>query len=63
MNKKTKLEPKYLRPEQAAQRISATRAFIYSLMNSKKLKSHTVGRARFIKTSDIDALIEQGVSA
>lgn len=58
MNKKTKVDPKYLRPEQAAQYISATRAFIYSLLKEKKLKSHTVGRARLIKVADLESLVE-----
>jgi hypothetical protein len=32
-------------------------------MGAKKIKSYLVGGTRLFKTSDIDALIEQGVSA
>ena len=52
------LEPKYLRPADAAARICATRAFIYKLMKSGALKSHTLGKARLIKTADLDQLVE-----
>jgi len=51
-------EPKYIRPADAAARISATPAFIYKLMKSGALKSHTLGKARLIKTADLDQLVE-----
>ena len=53
-------EPKYIRPADAAARISATSAFIYKLMKSGDLKSHTLGKARLIKVTDLDQLVENG---
>jgi excisionase family DNA binding protein len=51
-------EPKYLRPLEAAQRISVTREKIYQLVKSGSLKSYTVGACRLIKVSDLDQLVE-----
>jgi len=51
-------EPKYLRPLEAAQRISVTREMIYQLVKSGSLKSYTVGACRLIKVSDLDQLVE-----
>jgi excisionase family DNA binding protein len=51
-------EPKYLRPSEAAVRISATPAFIYKLLKNGSLRSHKLGKARLIKATDIDQLVE-----
>jgi excisionase family DNA binding protein len=52
--------PQYLRPAKAAVYLQVTRSTIYRLMSEKKLKSYLVGGTRLLKTSDIDALVEQG---
>jgi len=51
-------EPKYLKPDEAASRISVSPAFIYKLMKQGKLISHKLGKSRLIKTADLDQLVE-----
>jgi excisionase family DNA binding protein len=51
-------EPKYLRPDSAASRLSVTPAFLYKLMGNGTLPFHKLGGARLIKVSDLDALVE-----
>jgi excisionase family DNA binding protein len=51
-------EPKYLRPDHAATRLSVTTAFIYKLMSNGSLRFHKLGRTRLIKITDLDALVE-----
>jgi hypothetical protein len=51
-------EPKYLRPNHAATRLSVTTAFIYKLMSNGSLRFHKLGRTRLIKITDLDALVE-----
>ena len=51
-------EPKYLRPAQAAHRISVTQSTIYKLLKAGSLRSHKLGKNRLIKVSDLDQLVE-----
>ena len=51
-------EPKYLRPDEAAARVSVTPAFIYKLMKQGTLSFHNLGKARLIKVTDLDQLVE-----
>jgi excisionase family DNA binding protein len=53
----------YLRPAEAAEYARVNRATLYRWMGAKKIKSYLVGGTRLFKAADIDALIEQGVSA
>jgi len=50
--------PTYLRPKEAAIRISVTPAFIYKLLKQGQLKSYGLGRTRLIKVIDLDTLVE-----
>jgi excisionase family DNA binding protein len=51
-------EPKYIRPDAAASRISVTPAYIYKLMADGSLPFYNLGRTRLIKVSDLDQLVE-----
>ena len=53
------LEPKYLRPAQAATRAGVTEAYIWKLLAGGSLPSHKLGSARLIKATDLDQLIER----
>ena len=55
---KMPVEPKYLRPAEAAARISVTPAFLYKVIAQGALKSHTLGKVRLIKVADLDQLVE-----
>jgi excisionase family DNA binding protein len=48
-----------LRPAEAAEAIGVHRATIYKWMDSGHLPSVVVGRARFIRVSDIKALMKE----
>jgi excisionase family DNA binding protein len=58
----TKPKPGYMRPKDAAEYLSVTRSLIYTLMKSKKLRSYHLGRARLLKVSDLDALVESNLA-
>jgi excisionase family DNA binding protein len=51
------LPPKTVRPKQAAYTLGISRALLYKLLAQKKLESVKVGRARLIKISSIEKLI------
>lgn len=56
-------EKKYLRPLEAAVYLSVCEQTVYNWINSGKLRSSKVDRLRFIKVSDIDALISSRVAS
>jgi excisionase family DNA binding protein len=49
--------PQYLRPAQAAERMSVSLSTVYRMLASKALRSTRIGRIRLIKVESIDNMI------
>jgi excisionase family DNA binding protein len=51
----------YLRPKQAAEFFGMSESFFRQAISARRIPSYRLGKARFIRRSEIESLIEAGL--